>query len=85
MDIKEDLTRLITETVRGGITEPQVRESAYRILIPFLAKFARADTSTCKEAVDFFEAKMSELDLHFRDLRKRVTERRKRVFGSRRG
>jgi hypothetical protein len=84
INIRKELNTLIAETERGGMTEPQLRERAYRILVPFLARYARSDMTSCKDATDFFELKMDELDLYFRDLRTRITEKRRRTFRNQR-
>jgi len=78
--LKDDLSEFIAETTKGGLTEPQLRERAYRVLIPFLAKCAASDVATCKEAVDFFETKIREHDIYFKNMRKKITETRKRAF-----
>ena len=79
-DLKPRLTALICETVKGEITEPQLRERAYRSLIPFLARHAGKNDATCREAVDFFEKKMGEHDAFFKNLRLKITETRRRGF-----
>ncbi len=83
-DLKEDLTSLLAEAVKGEVNEPQLRERAYRILIPFIARHAKLDMPLCREAVDFFEAEMSQREDYFKDLRRRMTEKRRRAFQSQR-
>ena len=83
-ELKETLAALVAGAVTGEITEPQLREQAYRSLIPFLAYNAHDDPIASKEAVDFFEAKMKEREDHFRLLGRKIATRRKRKF-SRRG
>jgi ribulose 1,5-bisphosphate carboxylase large subunit-like protein len=56
--INEYVESLVNKEVNGGITEPQVREKAYRVLIPFLAKYAASDIEACRSAVAFFEGEM---------------------------
>ena len=82
--LKETLAASVAGAVAGEITEPQLREQAYRSLIPFLAANACVDPVACKEAIDFFEAKMKEREQYFGQLRKRIAAKRKRKF-SRRG
>jgi hypothetical protein len=60
--------------------EPKLRENAYRILIPFLATYARTERRKCEEAVDFFETQMSGFNPQFRELRKIITVERRRNF-----
>jgi 16S rRNA G966 N2-methylase RsmD len=83
-DLKAKLGGLIDETVKGGITEPQLRERAYRVLIPFLAKHAQSNTAATTEAVDFFENKMNKQDLFFRRLRRKITKTRIQAFSGKR-
>jgi adenine-specific DNA methylase len=78
--LQKELNTLIAKTERGSMTEPQLRERAYGILIPFLAKYARNQINACKVAADFFELKMGKLDSHFMNLRMRITEKRRRKF-----
>jgi 16S rRNA G966 N2-methylase RsmD len=83
-DLKARLSGLIDESVKGGIIEPQLRERAYRVLIPFLARHAHFYSTATTEAVDFFEKKMNEQDLFFRNLRHKITKTRKQAFGEKR-
>lgn len=78
--LKETLSKLVADAVNGGITDRQIREQAYRALIPFIAENARADPSACREATDFFQVKMREHETQFRQIRLEVTEKRKRKF-----
>jgi adenine-specific DNA methylase len=78
--LKEDLTALINTTVKGGMTEPKLRESAYAIVIPFVAKNAHNNIQACLDAVSFFETKMCQLEPYFKQLRTTITEERKREF-----
>jgi SAM-dependent methyltransferase len=84
VELKETLAASAAGAVAGEIAEPQLREQTYRSLIPFLANNARVDPVACKEAIDFFEAKMKERDQYFGQLRRRMVAKRKRKF-SRRG
>ncbi len=78
--LKRELATMIGKASKGQISEPELRESAYRILIPFLATHAQMDMDSCKEAVDFFESGMSERELEFRKLRKTITQERRHTF-----
>jgi SAM-dependent methyltransferase len=80
LDLEGSLSDLIAETAKGGSTEPQLRERAYRILIPFLGKYARTSISTCREAVDFFEGKMRKHETYFRSTREKITTTRRQKF-----
>jgi hypothetical protein len=82
--LKEALRELIVESVKGQITEPQLREKSYNLLIPFLSTNARTDPLACRDATNFFEAEIREHELHFRQLRKRIVRNRKRTFRTRR-
>jgi len=83
-ELKGSLSVLISESVRGQITEPQLREKSYNVLMPFLAMNAMTDQLICEEATQFFETKMREHDQHFRELRKRITQKRRRTYRSKR-
>jgi len=78
--LKESLRALISESVEGQITEPQLREKSYNLLIPFLSTNARVDPQACQDATNFFETEMSAHDQHFRQLRRRITQKRRRTF-----
>ncbi|HUK50749.1 MAG TPA: hypothetical protein VLV18_06915, partial [Terriglobales bacterium] len=83
-DLKSLLTSLVSESVKGQLTEPQLREKSYGLLIPFLSTTARSDLQSCHEATEFFESEIREHELHFRQLRKRIVRNRKRTFRKRR-
>jgi DNA-directed RNA polymerase subunit M/transcription elongation factor TFIIS/16S rRNA G966 N2-methylase RsmD len=83
-DLKDSLRTLISESVKGQLTEPQLREKSYGLLIPFLATTACSDLRACQEATSFFESEMREHESHFRQLRKRIVRNRKRTFRTRR-
>jgi putative DNA methylase len=74
---------LVNEEVSGEMVEPQVREKAYRALIPFLAKYASSDIDACRSAVEFFEGEMRRQDEHFKNVRTKITSERRRTFSSR--
>lgn len=82
-EVKEALAASIASAVAGEITEPQLREQAYRSLIPFLANNARYDSAACNEAIDFFGAKIKERGQYFRQLRRKIVAKRKRKFRGR--
>jgi hypothetical protein len=82
--LRSDLTDLIDETVKGGMTESELREKAYRKLIPFLASNARNNASACREAVDFFESEMRNNEKYFAALRHNTTDERRRAYSNRR-
>lgn len=77
-ELKQSLIQLTSGTTENEVIEPELREKAYGLLIPFLAKSSNVEA--CKEAADFFEIKMRELEPHFKRLRKTMTEERRRVF-----
>jgi glutamate racemase len=78
--IQREITAVTSKASGGLITEPELRENAYRILIPFLAKHAQVDNLACEEAVKFIEAKMSEHEPYFKQLRRTMTETRRRTY-----
>ncbi len=75
-----EISMLIEKATKNKMTEIQVRERAYRVLIPFVAKYARLGLPAYRGVVEFFETKMKERDLYFRSVRERITEVRRRTF-----
>ena len=75
---------LVNEEVQSEVAEPQVREKAYRALIPFLAKYSAVDIDACRAAVNFFEGQMRRQHDHFKTVRVKITSQRKQAFLSRR-
>lgn len=75
-----DISLLIDRATKDHMTEIQVREKAYRILIPFVAKYARLNLPVYAEAVELFEAKMKEQNPYFKSVREQITEVRRRTF-----
>lgn len=78
--LRKSLSKLIADSVSRGVTEPRLREEAYRLLIPFLAENAKTNTSECREARDFFEKEMRDHEQEFRQIRKTMTVKRRRRF-----
>ena len=74
---KSHLSELIEESISRDLTESELREKAYRALIPFLSRYARPASVPCNEAVTFFEAEMSRYEDHFRDIREKTIRRRR--------
>jgi len=83
-DFKQYVDDLIKNHVSEKITEPELREKAYRALIPFLARHAQKNIHECREAVKYFEMQMRKLDPHFRELRKKIIEERRRIYSLKR-
>jgi DNA modification methylase/ribosomal protein S27AE len=83
-DFKEHIDGLIKNHIGERITEPELREKAYRSLIPFLALHARTNLSACREAVRFFEEQMKKLEPHFKELREEIIEERRKKYLSKR-
>ena len=81
--IQAELSQLVDEGVRRGHPEPNLREKAYGLLIPFLAKYATTNSKQCKEATDFFEEKIKQNDSNLKRAREELVAKRKRTFGSR--
>ena len=78
-DFKNALGSLISGCVKNELTESQIRESAYKHLIPFIASHSSVP-SCCVQATEFFESKMRESSEHFRNRRKSIIEVRRRTF-----
>ena len=74
------ISKLIEKAANSGMTEIQLREKAYRILIPFVAEYARVNLPACREAVELFETKMQECSPHFKCLREKLIEARRESF-----
>lgn len=70
---------LLTEN-DDKLTEPQIRERAYKLLIPFLARQALSNLEACDEAVRYFEGRMEELEAMFKKVRKEITEERRQYY-----
>jgi len=83
--IQTEISRLVDEGVRNERPEPNLREQAYALLIPFLAKYATTDQAKCKSAVEFFEGKIRENDGYLKRTRAEIVEKRKKTFGRRKG
>jgi SAM-dependent methyltransferase len=79
-ELKSYITDLIDSSIKGEHSELQIREQAYKALIPFLSASCVTDLDSCREAVDFFEKQMKKHDDHFSQLRKKVTEKRIKAF-----
>jgi DNA modification methylase len=75
-----DISLLIERATKNQMTEIQVREKAYSILIPFVAKYARLSMPVYEDVVELFENKMREQNPHFRSVREQITEIRRRTF-----
>ena len=78
-DLQKELDDVISEGISNRMTDSELREVAYKQLIPYVA----TNTSTpdsCRQAVEFFESKMRESAAHFRSRRKSIIESRRRTF-----
>jgi SAM-dependent methyltransferase len=82
--IKGGLSQLVDEGVKRGQPEPNLREQAYSLLIPFIAKYATVNAQQCMEAADFFEERIRKNDSDLKRTREELVSKRKRKFGSRR-
>jgi SAM-dependent methyltransferase len=74
------LIGLIEKSIKTTTTEPELREEAYRTLIPFISRYARAAPSLCSEAVDFFEAEMNLYGNHFKEIREKMITKRRTYY-----
>jgi SAM-dependent methyltransferase len=79
-DFKEQIDGMLEESIVEEVREPELREKAYRILIPFLGLHAKGNVHACREAVCYFESKMEKLKPRFSSLRKRIAEERRKMF-----
>jgi len=78
-----EISQLVDEGVRSGRPEPNLREQAYGLLIPFLAKYAVTNSAKCRSTADFFERKIRENDSYIKRTRNELIEKRKRTFAPR--
>ena len=76
--LKNALALLVDQNAKNGRSEPMIREQAYGILIPFLAKYALTREEACSEAADFFEKQIRLRESHFKSTRERLTKARRR-------
>ena len=79
-NLREQVDSLIVNHISEKITEPELREKAYKSLIPFLSHHARSNIQVCREAVDYFELQMKKLEPHFKKVREHITEERRKMF-----
>ena len=78
-----EISQLVNEGVRSGRPEPNLREQAYKLLIPLLAKYASTNAAKCRSVADFFERQIRKNDSYLKHTREEIVEKRKRTFGSR--
>jgi hypothetical protein len=81
--IQAEVSQLVDEGVGRKRPEPNIREHAYGLLIPFLSKYAVTNPAECRAATDFFERKIKENDSYLKSSREELIKKRKRTFGSR--
>jgi SAM-dependent methyltransferase len=81
--IEAQITELVEEDVKSSRVEPALREHAYALLIPFLARYAVTNPVECAYAAEFFERKITENDRYFKATRRKLIEKRRRTFSSR--
>jgi hypothetical protein len=81
-DFRMQIDSLTKWHVAEKTTEPELREKAYRILIPFLSFHAESDAQARWEAVNHFEMRMKNLEPRFRKLRRHIIEKRRKVFSA---
>jgi 16S rRNA G966 N2-methylase RsmD len=83
-NFKERIDGLVNKLMTDRTAEPELREKAYEILIPFLSSCARANLAESRKAVEYFESKMKSLEPQFRKLRRQIIEKRRKIFLSKR-
>jgi hypothetical protein len=83
--IETEISQLVDECVKNRRPEPNLREQAYGILIPFLAKYAATNSVECKNVAEFFERKIRENDSYFKSTRRKLIEKRRQTFRRRSG
>ena len=80
--ICDQVSNLVEESVKSGRPEPKLREKAYGLLIPFLARYAASHPAQCNEAAEFFERKIAENNDYFKRARKQEIETRRSLFSA---
>ncbi|MEM3551786.1 MAG: DNA methyltransferase [Candidatus Bathyarchaeia archaeon] len=83
-NFKQYIDEIIRNHIGEKITEPELREKAYKALIPFLAKHAQKNIQECREAVEYFELQMKKLEPHFKELRRQIIEERRKMYSLKR-
>lgn len=78
-NFKQELAQVISKGLRNKMTDAQLREIAYKHLIPYIATHTSAP-QVCRQATDFFESKMAECSTHFSSRRASIVETRRRTF-----
>jgi len=78
----DEASKLVDESVKSGRPEPKLREKAYGLLIPFLAKHAVSHSAQCKKAAEFFERKIAENNDYFKRTRETEIETRRSIFSN---
>jgi SAM-dependent methyltransferase len=81
-EYKSQVSELIDKSIGRRVTEPEIREKAYSLLIPFVSRYAAVALPSCNEAVDFFEQEMAQYDGHFKKLRRETIEKRRSIYSS---
>jgi SAM-dependent methyltransferase len=79
-DFKNKLDRLISKSVTDGMTEAQLRERAYKLLIPFIIRHSLTSPTICGEAADLFEKKIRKHAIPLRRVRESIIESRINKF-----
>ena len=78
-DFERELVKVISEGVRSRLTDSQLREIAYKKLIPYIATHT-SQSEDCRQATEFFESRMTASSTHFRNRRRAIIRTRKRKF-----
>jgi DNA modification methylase len=79
-NFKNRLDRLISKSVTDGMTEAQLRERAYRLLIPFIIRHSLTSPTICGEAAHLFEKKIRKHAIQLRRVRESIIESRINKF-----
>ena len=78
-NFKQELAQVISKGLRNKMTDAQLRETAYKHLIPYVATHTSVPQD-CRQAIDFFESRMAEGSTHFSSRRKSIIQTRRRTF-----
>jgi hypothetical protein len=79
-DFENRLDRLISKGVTDGMTEAQLRERAYRLLIQFIIRYSLTSPTICAEAANLFEKKIKKHASQLRRVRESIVASRINAF-----
>jgi putative DNA methylase len=76
---KQELAQVISKGLRNKMTDAELRETAYKHLIPYIATHTSVPHE-CIQATEFLESRMTECSTYFSSRRTSIIETRRRTF-----